>query len=78
MNAPDLSLLADNSIALADGFARRIGALDPNGAGALSYLLFEKGYCRHLMAIGFSDGMARRADILDFLGYGSSRLAASI
>ena len=27
MNAPDLSLLADDSIALADGFARRIGEL---------------------------------------------------
>jgi NTE family protein len=50
--------------------ARRIGALDPNGAGALSYLLFESGYCRHLMALGYSDGIARRADILDFLGYG--------
>jgi NTE family protein len=50
--------------------ARRIGALDPNGASALSYLLFESGYCRHLMALGFSDGMARRAEILDFLGYG--------
>lgn len=49
--------------------ARRIGALDPNGAGALSYLLFESGYCRHLMGLGFSDGMARRADILDFLGF---------
>jgi len=50
--------------------ARRIGALDPNGASALSYLLFERGYCRHLMALGFSDGMARRAEILDFLGHG--------
>jgi NTE family protein len=50
--------------------ARRIGALDPNGASVLSYLLFESGYCRHLMDLGFSDGMARRADILEFLGYG--------
>src|SRR5882762_9879196 len=29
--------------------ARRIGVLDPNGAGVLSYLLFESGYCRRLM-----------------------------
>ena len=47
---------------------RRIGVLDPNGARVLSYLLFERGYCRHLMHMGFSDGMAQRARILDFLG----------
>jgi NTE family protein len=52
--------------------ARRIGALDPNGAGVLSYLLFESGYCRHLMDLGFSDAMSRRAELLDFLDYGYS------
>lgn len=46
--------------------ARRIGVLDPNGAGVLSYLLFERGYCRDLMNLGFSDGMARRVEILNF------------
>ena len=50
--------------------ARRLGVLDPNGAGVLSYLLFERGYCRHLIDLGFTDGMSRRAEILDFLGYG--------
>ena len=48
---------------------RRIGVLAPNGARVLSYLLFERGYCRHLMNMGFSDGMAQRARILDFLGF---------
>jgi predicted acylesterase/phospholipase RssA len=48
---------------------RRIGVLAPNGARVLSYLLFERGYCRHLMNMGFSDGMAQRARILDFLGH---------
>jgi NTE family protein len=48
--------------------ARRIGVLDPNGAGVLSYLLFESGYCRHLIDLGYSDGMARRSEILHFLG----------
>jgi NTE family protein len=48
--------------------ARRIGVLDPNGAGVLSYLLFESGYCRHLIDLGFADGMARRPEILHFLG----------
>jgi NTE family protein len=52
--------------------ARRIGVMDPNGAGVLSYLLFESSYCRHLIDLGFSDAMSRRAELLDFLGYGHS------
>jgi NTE family protein len=52
--------------------ARQFGVLDPNGAGVLSYLLFERGYCRKLIDLGFSDGMSRRAEILDFLGYGDA------
>ena len=48
---------------------RRVGVLEPNGARVLSYLLFERGYCRHLMHLGFSDAMAQRARILDFLGH---------
>jgi NTE family protein len=50
--------------------ARRIGVMDPNGAGVLSYLLFESSYCRHLIDLGFSDAMSRRAELLDFLDYG--------
>jgi len=49
---------------------RRIGVLDPNGAGVLSYLLFERGYCRSLIDLGFSDAMARRAEIINLLSYG--------
>jgi NTE family protein len=52
--------------------ARRIGVLEPNGVGVLSYLLFESGYCSRLIEVGFSDGMSRRGEILDFLGYGAS------
>jgi NTE family protein len=48
---------------------RRVGALEPNGVRVLSYLLFERGYCRHLMRLGFSDAMVQRGRILDFLGY---------
>jgi NTE family protein len=47
---------------------RRLGVLDPNGAGVLSYLLFGRGYCRHLIDLGFADGMSRREEIRDFLG----------
>ncbi len=52
--------------------ARRLGVLDPNGAGVLSYLLFERGYCRRLIDLGFADGMSRREEIRDFLGYGDA------
>ena len=47
---------------------RRAGALEPNGARVLSYLLFERGYCRHLMRLGYSDAMGQRDRILTFLG----------
>jgi NTE family protein len=48
---------------------RRVGALEPNGARVLSYLLFEGSYCRRLMKLGFVDAIAQRSDILGFLGY---------
>ena len=46
---------------------RRLGVLEPNGARVLSYLLFERGYCRHLMHMGFADAMAKRTEILALL-----------
>jgi len=50
-------------------FTRRIGVLDPNGASVLSYLLFARGYCRTLIGLGYSDAMARRSEILHFIGH---------
>ena len=35
-----------------------------------SYLLFERGYCRHLMALGYADAMRNAPAIRVFLGYG--------
>jgi NTE family protein len=52
--------------------ARRLGVLDPNGAGVLSYLLFGRGYCRQLINLEFADGMSRCEEIRDFLGYGDA------
>jgi NTE family protein len=49
---------------------RRAGVFAPGGAQVLSYLLFERGYCRDLMRLGFSDAMLQRRSILKFLGYG--------
>jgi NTE family protein len=51
---------------------RRVGVLEPNGARVLSYLLFERGYCRHLMHLGFTDAMTQRHNILSFLSHDSS------
>jgi len=46
---------------------RRFGVLEPNGARVLSYLLFERGYCRHLMHMGFADAVAKRAELMTLL-----------
>ena len=48
-------------------FLSGIGATRRNGAALLSYLLFEKGYTRALMALGQHDAMARRDEIARFL-----------
>jgi len=39
------------------------------GAALASYLLFEAGYTRELMALGEADVQARRGEVLDFFGW---------
>jgi NTE family protein len=46
---------------------RGLGALNYGGRQLLSYLLFESGYTRELIALGYADAMARREEILEFL-----------
>lgn len=48
-------------------FLRGIGAMNRQGANLLSYLLFDKSYCRELIALGYNDAMQRREDIERFL-----------
>lgn len=47
---------------------RGVGAYHRHGANLVSYLLFEKAYCRDLIALGYADAMMRREEILRFLG----------
>jgi len=46
---------------------RIIGAADSDGSELLSYLLFESGYTRELIALGYADTMARRDEVASLL-----------
>lgn len=48
-------------------FLRGPGATRASGAGVLSYLLFEPGYCNELIELGFQDAMAQKESLLRFL-----------
>jgi len=45
---------------------RGVGAWKRGGGDMLSYLLFEKPYCRELIDLGFQDAMRRRTEIEAF------------
>ena len=47
---------------------RGVGATRARGATLTSYLLFEQAYCRALIALGYKDTMARRDEVMKFLG----------
>lgn len=47
---------------------QRIGAFHGHGATLLSYLLFEREYCRELIQLGYHDAMRRCDDITHLLG----------
>jgi NTE family protein len=42
---------------------RGLGSSEATGGNLLSYLLFERTFCRELMALGYRDAMARRTEI---------------
>ena len=46
---------------------RGVGAMNPGGRQLLSYLLFESGYTRHLIDLGYRDAMANKEDLLAFM-----------
>jgi NTE family protein len=54
------------------------GALRRRGSNLLSYLLFEKSYCRALIRLGYQDTMRRGDDLVAFLGYGRPQSASAV
>ena len=46
---------------------RGLGAMRSSGASLVSYLLFEKNFCRALIDLGYKDAMKRKEEILAFL-----------
>jgi NTE family protein len=46
---------------------RTVGGMKRNASTLLSYLLFERGYCRALIRLGYDDTMARKDDLAAFL-----------
>jgi NTE family protein len=52
---------------------RTVGAANPGGGALLSYLLFEGGYTRELIALGYADAMRHRDELYDFVTSESCR-----
>jgi NTE family protein len=48
---------------------RTIGGLRRNASVLLSYLLFERGYCRALIRLGYQDTMSRKEELTTFLAH---------
>ena len=53
---------------------RSVGVMRRGGANLASYLLFERGYCNELIALGYEDTMKRREEVESFLAGGLSFL----
>jgi len=51
---------------------RSVGAMRRGGANLASYLLFEPGYCRKLIDLGYNDTMKRREEVEAFIAGGLS------
>lgn len=45
---------------------------DSGSGGALSYILFEPGFCKHLLSVGYEDAMRDRDRIADFFAVSPS------
>ena len=50
---------------------RLAGVMRGSGANLVSYLLFDKHYCRALIDLGYQDALKHREEIVAFLEQGS-------
>ncbi len=46
---------------------RSLGAMQESGATMMSYLMFDRSFCRELIRLGYADAMGRRDAIIAFL-----------
>jgi len=44
-----------------------VGAMRRNASNLVSYLLFEKEYCRALIDLGYQDAMNRKEELIEFI-----------
>jgi NTE family protein len=56
---------------------RLLGAMRHSGANLVSYLLFEKSFCRALINLGYQDAMDRRDEIVAFFELQEEKSARS-
>lgn len=57
---------------------RLLGVRRGNGANLVSYLLFEKDYCRALIDLGYQDTLQRREEIMQFLEQGGTPVCTDL
>ena len=55
---------------------RPTGALNRSGSNLASYLLFESGFCRALIELGYKDTMVREAEVREFFSLEENRAHA--
>lgn len=57
---------------------RLLGVRRGNGANLVSYLLFEKDYCRALIELGYQDTLQRREEIMQFMEQGGTPVCVDL
>ena len=52
-----------------------VGAMRRNASNLVSYLLFEKKFCRALIDLGYQDAMSRKEEVMAFIGIAAEAAA---
>ena len=59
-------------------FLRATGALNREASDLVSYLLFDRSYCRELIELGYADTIRRKDEVLRFLSAPAAMIAPAI